>query len=113
MTKIAEILLNHQPSTKWVDGKTQFLCTPLVSGYHCGHVCNSPEEFAEHLEAVLTENGIGDMQEAFDRGQQMGHRYPPYLEPSTYACVCGQPWSSVTGRTCPVHGYIAPARAGW
>ncbi|HAP90976.1 MAG TPA: hypothetical protein DCR15_15170 [Arthrobacter bacterium] len=24
------------------------------------------------------------------------------------ACVCMQAWSSVTGRTCPVHGHIAP-----
>jgi hypothetical protein len=23
-------------------------------------------------------------------------------------CICMQPWSSVTGRTCPVHGHIAP-----
>ena len=23
-------------------------------------------------------------------------------------CVCLQPWSSVTGRTCPAHGHIAP-----
>jgi hypothetical protein len=25
-------------------------------------------------------------------------------------CVCLQPWSSVTGRTCPMHGHIAPAQ---
>jgi hypothetical protein len=23
-------------------------------------------------------------------------------------CICMQAWSSVTGRTCPVHGYSAP-----
>lgn len=28
--------------------------------------------------------------------------------PSLGACVCMQAWNSITGRTCPVHGYSAP-----
>jgi hypothetical protein len=24
------------------------------------------------------------------------------------SCNCSSPWNSITGRTCPVHGYVAP-----
>jgi hypothetical protein len=34
-----------------------------------------------------------------------------YVAPTN--CNCWEPWHSIIGRTCPVHGYVRPASITW
>lgn len=65
---------------------------------------------SEDLEAAFAEYSDESLRMAKEYEPfWLGRWTPPAPPPS--ACVCMQAWSSVTGRTCPVHGYTAPMQA--
>lgn len=109
MTKIAEILKDHYGQHVVGAEKTKYRCVSLVTEFYCGFASESYEEHLEHVAAVLHMNGIGDEGEAYKRGFNMGRSQNPRINPDyPNGCICNQPWNAVVGRTCPVHGWIAP-----